>query len=144
MGLTDFKFKFPKEPQQPAKSEGTTTARRSSLAIEQAPSSPYGSSFRTVEQRRPRHEFKSFRLKGEYVAILVHSFYSTTLTRSSYVQPWAGDKRMKRTKYNNYIIYIFIFLSLALCAYLTYDGVKSAKVGDVSLIRLLLIMSNFI
>jgi hypothetical protein len=40
---------------------------------------------------------------------------------------------MKRTKFNNYIIYIFIFLSLALCAYMTYDGVKAAKVGDVSL-----------
>ncbi len=54
---------------------------------------------------------------------------------SRYVQSWADDKRLKRTKYNNYIIYIFIFLALALCGYLTYDGVKSAKVGDVGEVR---------
>ncbi|KAF2677058.1 glycoside hydrolase family 16 protein [Lentithecium fluviatile CBS 122367] len=116
MGLDHFVFpKFPRE-QEPVTGESTTTRRRSSLAIETVPSSPHGSSFRTVGPRRARHEFKSFRLKGEYV------------------QPWVDDKRLKRTKYNNIIIYIFIFISLAICAYLTYDGAKSAKVGDYCLI----------
>lgn len=40
---------------------------------------------------------------------------------------------MKRTKYNNFIIYGFCFVALAVCGYLTYDGAKSTKNGDVSL-----------
>ena len=42
-----------------------------------------------------------------------------------------GDKRLKRTKYNNYIIWGFVFIALAICGYITYDGAASAKVGDV-------------
>jgi hypothetical protein len=132
MGIRDFKFKFPKE--QPAgaqQPEAITTARRSSLDIHPAPPSPVGSSFQTVGQRRPRHEFKSFRLKGEYVLFLVLCILAI-LTWGSYVQPWVGDKRLKRTKYNNFIIYGFVFIAIAICGYITYDGAKSAKVGDVS------------
>jgi hypothetical protein len=75
MGIHDFVFKFPKE--RATDTEGTTTARRSSLAIDPAPLSPHGSSFGTVGPRRPRHEFKSFRLKGEYV--LLNPMFSNTV-----------------------------------------------------------------
>jgi hypothetical protein len=39
---------------------------------------------------------------------------------------------MKRTKYNNMIVYGAFFIGIALSGYLAYDGMKSAKNGDVS------------
>ncbi|KAF1955282.1 putative beta-1,3-glucan-binding protein precursor [Byssothecium circinans] len=80
------------------------------------PPSPYTSSFRSVGQRKPNHEFKSYRLRGEYV------------------QPWVDDKRLKRTKYGNVIVYGCIFIALCLSGYLTYDGAKTAATGDFCMI----------
>lgn len=51
---------------------------------------------------------------------------------SRYQQPWVDDKRLKRTKINNYIVYGFIVAGLAVCGYLGYDGANAAKTGDVS------------
>ncbi|KAF2454644.1 glycosyl hydrolase [Lineolata rhizophorae] len=52
--------------------------------------------------RRTRHKFKSYRLKGDYE------------------QPWRSDKRMNRTKYNNYIIWGFFVIALCLSGYTWY------------------------
>lgn len=62
----------------------------------------------------------------------------STLTLYRFVQPWAGDKRLKRTRYGNMIVYGFIVIGLCICGYLTYDGAKAAKNGDVGLSLFLL------
>ncbi|KAF2864817.1 glycosyl hydrolase [Massariosphaeria phaeospora] len=88
------------------------------MAIEsdRAPSTNFGSVPSSgLAPRKQRHTFKSYRLRGEY-----H-------------QPWAEDKRLKRTKYGNMIVWVFIALSLCVCAYLSYDGAKAAKDGDYCL-----------
>lgn len=43
-----------------------------------------------------------------------------------YDQPWAGDVRMKRTKYSNWIVYGGIVIALGICGYLVYDGMKAS------------------
>lgn len=53
---------------------------------------------------RQKHVFKSYRLKGEYV------------------QPWRADKRMKRTRYNNIIVWVFVLIGIALSGYIRYTG----------------------
>jgi len=49
-----------------------------------------------------------------------HLFRSYRLT-APYEKPWVTDKRMKRTRYNNYIVYGFMVLGFALAAYVCYS-----------------------
>lgn len=44
----------------------------------------------------------------------------TYLLNGEYEKPWVNDKRLRRTRVGNYIIWGFIVLSLALSAYYNY------------------------
>ncbi|KAH4291897.1 hypothetical protein HBI81_173480 [Parastagonospora nodorum] len=66
-------------------------------------------------RRQPR-VFKSYRLQGDYV------------------QPWADDKRMNRTKIGNYIVWGFIALGLVASGYIIYLGTKEASIPPQCLI----------
>ncbi|KAF2475917.1 concanavalin A-like lectin/glucanase [Lindgomyces ingoldianus] len=111
MGLTDIKFPF---------SNARVASRRNSLTIESdRVSSPIPSSNNQcydIPARKARHKFRSYRLKGEYS------------------QPWLDDKRLKRTKYGNIIVWIFVLGAVCVSGYLSYDGAKNAKTGDYCLI----------
>ncbi|PVH99984.1 glycoside hydrolase family 16 protein [Periconia macrospinosa] len=80
------------------------------------PITSYSPSLRLSEPTKARHEFKSYRLKGDYV------------------QPWIDDKRLKKTRFGNMIVYGMMFIAFCLSGYLTYDGAKSAKAGDFCLV----------
>ncbi|KAH9863832.1 hypothetical protein J1614_009764 [Plenodomus biglobosus] len=66
-------------------------------------------------RQQPR-QFKSYRLRGDYV------------------QSWAGDPRMKRTKVGNWIVLGFITIGLLLSGYIVYTGAADAKLPDQCLI----------
>ncbi|KAF2730708.1 concanavalin A-like lectin/glucanase [Polyplosphaeria fusca] len=108
----EFPFKFPSSA--PGDKTGRTTRqseRNSQNSIQTGGVSTPKSYPSGVPLRKPRHEFKSYRLRGEYY------------------QPWLGDKRLTRTKWGNIVVYVFIALSLCVCGYLAYDGAKDAKIG---------------
>jgi hypothetical protein len=49
-----------------------------------------------------------------------------------YVQPWADDKRLNRTKIGNWIVLGFIALGLCASGYIMYTGVQEATIPPVS------------
>jgi hypothetical protein len=62
---------------------------------------------------RGKHRFVSYRLKGKYE------------------QPWADDPRMKRTRYNNWIIWSFMFVGLILSAFICFTGYRKVAKNEV-------------
>ncbi|ORY16517.1 glycosyl hydrolase [Clohesyomyces aquaticus] len=119
MGFTDIEFPFSKGRFQAAPTAAPAAEpAQNSLEIEtfRPPSLPstVPSAYRTP--RKAKHTFASYRLKGEYN------------------QPWLDDKRIQRTKYSNWIVWLFVLLALCVSGYLSYDGAKGAKNGDYCLI----------
>ncbi|CAI6331820.1 unnamed protein product [Periconia digitata] len=106
---------FFRRSEKPEKS-APAPADAPAIDMDSVPATSYTQSFRLSEPVKPRHEFKSYRLKGEYV------------------QPWIDDKRMKRTRFGNLIVYGMMFIALCLSGYITYDGANSAKTGEYCLV----------
>jgi hypothetical protein len=80
-----------------------------------------------------KHEFRSYFLTEKYVAttrikciIFNHSV--------RYERPWAGDKRLGRIRYSNWIVWTCMFLALPLIGYLNYNSVKRAASHDYCLV----------
>lgn len=48
-----------------------------------------------------------------------------------YEKPWVGDKRMKRYRYNNLIVWLFMFIGLGLAGYICYDAQASVPKHEV-------------
>lgn len=63
---------------------------------------------------RSRKRFVSYRLRGEYE------------------KPWLEDPKFKKTKYNNYVVYVFVFLGVCAAGVVSYFQIKSAISGPVS------------
>lgn len=63
---------------------------------------------------RTRKRFVSYRLRGEYE------------------KPWLEDPKFKRTKYNNYVIYVFVFLGVCAAGVVAYFQIRPAISGPVS------------
>ncbi|KAF2761336.1 glycosyl hydrolase [Pseudovirgaria hyperparasitica] len=63
-----------------------------------------------------KHRFTSYKLKGEYE------------------RPWVSDKRMKKWKYSNYIIWVFIGIGFVLAAYINYTAAMKVENKPMCLI----------
>ncbi|KAF2820257.1 concanavalin A-like lectin/glucanase [Ophiobolus disseminans] len=87
----------------------------SSLSINSAAVSRSATSTDTQSRKQPR-AFKSYRLKGDYV------------------QPWADDKRMNRTRLGNWIVLGFIGIGFCASAYIMYTGAQEATIPAQCLI----------
>lgn len=87
-----------------------------------APHSRHGSDGTTGTARhrdipeKEKHQFRSYRLVGEYE------------------RPWVTDKRMKRSKYNNLIVYIFMVIGFGVAGYICYTAYASVPKNDYCLI----------
>lgn len=83
--------------------------------------SPTGTSTPThhsgVFTGRTRKRFVSYRLRGEYE------------------KPWLEDPKFKRTKYNNYVIYVFVFLGVCAAGVVAFFQIRPAISGPVSASR---------
>jgi len=66
--------------------------------------------------RDEKHQFRSYRLTGPYE------------------QPWISDKRLKRTRYNSYIVYGLMVLGLGIAGYLCYNAVASVPKHNYCLV----------
>lgn len=79
--------------------------------------SPTGTSTPThhsgVFTGRTRKRFVSYRLRGEYE------------------KPWLEDPKFKRTKYNNYVIYVFVFLGVCAAGVVAFFQIRPAISGPV-------------
>ncbi|KAI7785121.1 hypothetical protein LA080_008157 [Diaporthe eres] len=82
--------------------------------------SPTGTSTPThhsgVFTGRTRKRFVSYRLRGEYE------------------KPWLEDPKFKRTKYNNYVIYVFVFLGVCAAGVVAYFQIRPAISGPICLV----------
>lgn len=68
--------------------------------------------------RQPiRRQFKSYRLNGKHE------------------RPWLDDKRLRRTKVGNYIIWGFVVVGLGLGAFVNYTVIDKVNMRDVGLKR---------
>lgn len=158
MGLFKFRATAKKDEGKNANNEKALAAepaatesapRRNSMSIGSVPPSSHGSgAFRFTLPPKPRYQYQSFRLNGEYVFDMM-AFYCGIATNESgrYQQSWVGDARLRRTRYSNWIVYGGLFIAIAVCGYLVYDGTKSAPSGgEVSLscnhVNVWLIMSS--
>lgn len=56
---------------------------------------------------------------------------SPGLILDRYVQPWADDKRMKRTRVGNWIVLGFVGIAVVLSGYIMYTGAKQAQIPPV-------------
>ncbi|OBT63660.1 hypothetical protein VE03_06122 [Pseudogymnoascus sp. 23342-1-I1] len=87
-----------------------------------APHSRHGSEGTATTPRhrdsgeKEKHQFRSYRLIGEYE------------------QPWIKDKRMKKTRYNNLIVYIFMFIGFGVAGYICFSATQSVPKHDYCLI----------
>jgi hypothetical protein len=70
----------------------------------------------TVHQTLRKHRFISYKLKGEYE------------------QPWSDHSRMKRTRINNYIVWVFTIVGFIISALICFMDVQSIKSHDYCLI----------
>lgn len=77
---------------------------------------PTQSTFSTTP-RSHMHEFKSYRLVGKYD------------------QPWTDDKRLKRTRFNNYIVWLFVLIALCVSGYINWQKTTMVPKHDVSVYR---------
>lgn len=77
--------------------------------------SPSQSTFSGIRKSH-MHEFKSYRLVGKYE------------------QPWIDDKRLGRTRFNNYIVLVFIILALAASAVINWQKTTTVAKHEVSLV----------
>lgn len=71
-----------------------------------------GSNFETMKNRK---RFVSYRLRGEYE------------------KPWLQDPRFKRTKVNNYIIYGFMILGVAIAGAVAYFEIRGSLPTEVGI-----------
>ncbi|KAF2430581.1 putative gram-negative bacteria binding protein [Tothia fuscella] len=60
-----------------------------------------------VDKARGKHRFKSYQLDGKYD------------------QPWVSDPRMNRTRWNNWILRAFMFIGVALSAYICFSATQT-------------------
>jgi hypothetical protein len=91
-----------------------------------APHSRHGSDGTTPSREggeKEKHRFRSYRLVGTQVQPEKASDPQLMLQR--YEQPWVGDKRMKKTRYNNLIVYLFMFIGLGVAGYICYTAMAS-------------------
>ncbi|KAL1849605.1 hypothetical protein Daus18300_013212 [Diaporthe australafricana] len=65
---------------------------------------------------RTRKRFVSYRLRGEYE------------------KPWLEDPKFKRTKYNNYVVYVFMFLGVCAAAVVAFFQIRPAISGPICLV----------
>ncbi|KFZ13159.1 hypothetical protein V501_03864 [Pseudogymnoascus sp. VKM F-4519 (FW-2642)] len=68
------------------------------------------------EKEKVKHQFRSYRLTGEYE------------------QPWIKDKRMKKTRYNNLIVYAFMVIGFGVAGYICFAATQSVPKHDYCLI----------
>lgn len=87
-----------------------------------APHSRHGSEGTTGTARhrdlgeKEKHQFRSYRLVGEYE------------------RPWVTDKRMKKSRYNNLIVYIFIVIGFGVAGYICFTATQSVPKNEYCLI----------
>lgn len=62
---------------------------------------------------KSRKRFISYRLRGEYE------------------KPWLQDPKFNRTKYNNWIVCVWVFIGVCAAAVVAYFNVKPAIAGPV-------------
>lgn len=67
----------------------------------------------TLELAKSRKRFVSYRLRGEYE------------------KPWLDDPKFKRTKANNYIIYGFMALGVAVAGAVAYLEIRGSLPTEV-------------
>jgi hypothetical protein len=80
--------------------------------------SQYSDSNRSGVRQPAKRQFKSYRLNGEYE------------------RTWTGDKRLKKTRVGNYIIWAMIGAGIAISAYLNYNVTRKVQKHDVCSDRL--------
>ena len=80
---------------------------------------PSGSAYATSRQsaatlpRAAKRKFKSYRLRGPYE------------------KPWLSDPAMKKTRWNNWIVMVWVVLGFAGAGVICYLGVRQYKPGPV-------------
>jgi hypothetical protein len=75
--------------------------------------SQYSDSNRSGVRQPAKRQFKSYRLNGEYE------------------RTWIGDKRLKKTRVGNYIIWAMIGAGIAISIYLNYNVTRKVQKHDV-------------
>lgn len=98
------KGKYPAEAHNPFSDSAAQSVRSDS----------YRSQLSNNARPSPKRRFESYRLRGEYE------------------KPWEHDKRLKRTRIGNYIIWGFIALGLVVSAYINFQAVKKAPGRQVN------------
>lgn len=93
-----------------------TTEPRDPFGDSAAPSmcaDSYYSQRSEANRPAPKRRFESYRLRGEYE------------------KPWATDKRLRRTRCGNYIIWGFIAAGLALSAFINFRATQKVPKNPV-------------
>lgn len=108
----------------------------SRLQYTSRPESPAGS-ISNCNEKHHLHKFKSYRLVGEYGGPFgytsnLYLLLLITFQRHRYEQPWRGDKRMRVTRYNGWVIWGLVLVSAILSAYYCFAAYSSVPKHQVS------------
>lgn len=101
-----------------------------SVAPSMAPSIRSGTGYSTQDSI---NEFP-FR-DSTHVRVPIKRRFKSYLLTGEYERPWVNDKRLKRIRVNNYIIWGFLVAGLAVSGYINYHATAQVPKHSVSCFR---------